>query len=162
MKIIIDAIRYFQDFYSDFNVQRALVTNKQLLNRFAFAANQNWTAFKGNKKVQLILRWVVESRLVSVLDEPPVGLIQQHVIIFCGLSFKTDVQTSFLVLISTHLIADIERKFWWVIFINCRRIPFLHENVDCFMQRNTENAIDEIFPWSIPCLLGRTSCVYNY
>ena len=77
---IIDAINYFQDFYADFNVQRAY----QLLNDLHLQPNQKLNSLsKGNKeKVQLIL----------VMNQS-VGLTQQRVIIFCGPLFKTDVQT---------------------------------------------------------------------
>ena len=68
---IIDAIRYFQDFYADFNVQRAY----QLLNDLHLQTKSKLNSLsKGNKeKVQLILVMSREADLY-VLDEPIGGV----------------------------------------------------------------------------------------
>ena len=68
---IVDAINYFQDFYADFNVQRAY----QLLNDLHLHPNQKLNSLsKGNKeKVQLILVMSREADLY-VLDEPIGGV----------------------------------------------------------------------------------------
>ncbi|AEH55277.1 ABC transporter ATP-binding protein [Streptococcus parasanguinis] len=136
---IIDAIRYFQDFYADFNVQRAY----QLLNDLHLQPNQKLNSLsKGNKeKVQLILVMSREADLY-VLDEPIGGVdpaARDYIL-------RTIIQNRRLnssVLISTHLIADIEQVLDEAIFINQGRI-LLHENTTV-MRNQYGKSIDEIF-----------------
>ena len=136
---IIDAIRYFQDFYADFNVQRAY----QLLNDLHLQPNQKLNSLsKGNKeKVQLILVMSREADLY-VLDEPIGGVdpaARDYIL-------RTIIQNRLpnsSVLISTHLIADIEQVLDEAIFINQGRI-LLHENTTV-MRNQYGKSIDEIF-----------------
>ena len=129
---IIDAIRYFQDFYADFNVQRAY----QLLNDLHLHPNQKLNSLsKGNKeKVQLILVMSREADLY-VLDEPIGDYILRTII--------QNRRPNSSVLISTHLIADIEQVLDEAIFINQGRI-LLHENTTV-MRNQHGKSIDEIF-----------------
>ena len=136
---ISDAISYFQDFYSDFNVQRAY----QLLNDLHLHPNQKLNSLsKGNKeKVQLILVMSREADLY-VLDEPIGGddpAARDYIL-------RTIIQNrrpNSSVLISTHLIADIEQVLDEAIFINQGRI-LLHENTTV-MRNQHGKSIDEIF-----------------
>ena len=102
---IIDAIRYFQDFYSDFNVQRAY----QLLNDLHLQPNQKLNSLsKGNKeKVQLILVMSREADLY-VLDEP-IGGVDPAARDYILRTIIQNRRPNSSVLISTHLIADIEQ-----------------------------------------------------
>ena len=136
---ISDAISYFQDFYSDFNVQRAY----QLLNDLHLHPNQKLNSLsKGNKeKVQLILVMSREADLYD-LDEPIGGddpAARDYIL-------RTIIQNrrpNSSVLISTHLIADIEQVLDEAIFINQGRI-LLHENTTV-MRNQHGKSIDEIF-----------------
>ena len=100
---IIDAIRYFQDFYADFNVQRAY----QLLNDLHLQPNQKLNSLsKGNKeKVQLILVMSREADLY-VLDEP-IGGVDPAARDYILRTIIQNRRPNSSVLISTHLIADI-------------------------------------------------------
>ena len=102
---IIDAIRYFQDFYADFNVQRAY----QLLNDLHLQPNQKLNSLsKGNKeKVQLILVMSREADLY-VLDEP-IGGVDPAARDYILRTIIQNRRPNSSVLISTHLIADIEQ-----------------------------------------------------
>ena len=120
---IIDAINYFQDFYADFNVQRAY----QLLNDLHLHPNQKLNSLsKGNKeKVQLILVMSREADLY-VLDEP-IGGVDPAARDYILRTIIQNRRPNSSVLISTHLIADIEQVLDEAIFINQGRI-LLHEN----------------------------------
>ena len=136
---IIDAIRYFQDFYADFNVQRAY----QLLNDLHLHPNQKLNSLsKGNKeKVQLILVMSREADLY-VLDEP-IGGVDPAARDYILRTIIQNRRPNSSVLISTHLIADIEQVLDEAIFINQGRI-LLHENTT--VMRNLHGkSIDEIF-----------------
>ena len=136
---IIDAIRYFQDFYADFNVQRAY----QLLNDLHLHPNQKLNSLsKGNKeKVQLILGMSREADLY-VLDEP-IGGVDPAARDYILRTIIQNRRPNSSVLISTHLIADIEQVLDEAIFINQGRI-LLHENTTV-MRNQYGKSIDEIF-----------------
>ena len=136
---IIDAIRYFQDFYADFNVQRAY----QLLNDLHLQPNQKLSSLsKGNKeKVQLILVMSREADLY-VLDEP-IGGVDPAARDYILRTIIQNRRPNSSVLISTHLIADIEQVLDEAIFINQGRI-LLHENTTV-MRNQYGKSIDEIF-----------------
>ena len=136
---IVDAIRYFQDFYADFNVQRAY----QLLNDLHLHPNQKLNSLsKGNKeKVQLILVMSREADLY-VLDEP-IGGVDPAARDYILRTIIQNRRPNSSVLISTHLIADIEQVLDEAIFINQGRI-LLHENATV-MRNQHGKSIDEIF-----------------
>ena len=136
---IIDTINYFQDFYADFNVQRAY----QLLNDLHLHPNQKFNSLsKGNKeKVQLILVMSREADLY-VLDEP-IGGVDPAARDYILRTIIQNRRPNSSVLISTHLIADIEQVLDEAIFINQGRI-LLHENTTV-MRNQYGKSIDEIF-----------------
>ena len=136
---ISDAISYFQDFYSDFNVQRAY----QLLNDLHLHPNQKLNSLsKGNKeKVQLILVMSREADLY-VLDEP-IGGVDPAARDYILRTIIQNRRPNSSVLISTHLIADIEQVLDEAIFINQGRI-LLHENTTVLRNQHGKS-IDEIF-----------------
>ena len=134
-----DAIRYFQDFYADFNVQRAY----QLLNDLHLLPNQKLNSLsKGIKeKVQLILVMSREADLY-VLDEP-IGGVDPAARVYILRTIIQNRRPNSSVLISTHLIADIEQVLDEAIFINQGRI-LLHENTTVLRNQHGKS-IDEIF-----------------
>ena len=136
---IVDAIRYFQDFYADFNVQRAY----QLLNDLHLLPNQKLNSLsKGNKeKVQLILVMSREADLY-VLDEP-IGGVDPAARDYILRTIIQNRRPNSSVLISTHLISDIEQVLDEAIFINQGRI-LLHENTTVLRNQHGKS-IDAIF-----------------
>ena len=136
---ISDAISYFQDFYADFNVQRAY----QLLNDLHLHPNQKLNSLsKGNKeKVQLILVMSREADLY-VLDEP-IGGVDPAARDYILRTIIQNRRPNSSVLISTHLIADIEQVLDEAIFINQGRI-LMHENTTVLRNQHGKS-IDEIF-----------------
>lgn len=136
---IVDAISYFQDFYADFNVQRAY----QLLNDLHLHPNQKLNSLsKGNKeKVQLILVMSREADLY-VLDEP-IGGVDPAARDYILRTIIQNRRPNSSVLISTHLIADIEQVLDEAIFINQGRI-LMHENTTVLRNQHGKS-IDEIF-----------------
>ena len=136
---ISDAISYFQDFYADFNVQRAY----QLLNDLHLHPNQKLNSLsKGNKeKVQLILVMSREADLY-VLDEP-IGGVDPAARDYILRTIIQNRRPNSSILISTHLIADIEQVLDEAIFINQGRI-LLHENTTVLRNQHGKS-IDEIF-----------------
>lgn len=108
-----DAFSFFQDFYADFNLNKA----QDMLQRLGIdPADRIKTLSKGNKeKVQLILVMSREAQLY-LLDEPIGGVdpAARDYILSTILSNYSETAT---VLISTHLIADVERVLDEIVFI---------------------------------------------
>ena len=136
---ISDAIRFFQDFYSDFNVARA----HKLLTDLQLRPEQRLRQLsKGNKeKVQLILVMSREADLY-ILDEP-IGGVDPAARDYILRTIIQNRRPNSSVLISTHLIADVEQVLDEALFINQGRI-MLHENTTV-LRNKYGKSIDAIF-----------------
>ena len=133
------AIDYMADFYADFDKNKAA----EMLMRFQLIENKPLKTFsKGmQEKVQLIL---VMSRAAKLylLDEPLSGIDPASRDTLLDIILKNYAENS-SVLLSTHLIYDVERIFDNVIFMNYGRI-LLSDSVDNIRQ-NTGKTVDEHF-----------------
>ena len=140
-----DVIEYFSDFYDNFDPEKA----KKLLKDLDLDINQKLSKMsKGmQEKVQLIL---VMSRNADlyILDEPLGGVdpaTRDYILDTILSNFSENAS----VIISTHLISDIERILDEVVFIDKGKI-ILHEDADVL--RNAEgSSIDEIFRRMFKC-----------
>jgi len=110
---VMECIRYFQDFYADFDYERAV----SMLQSLQVPANAVMkTLSKGTKeKVQLVLVMSRRARLY-LLDEPIGGVDPAARDYILGTILKNYSEES-TVLISTHLIADVEKVLDEFIFI---------------------------------------------
>ena len=132
-------VNYFKDFYADFREELAY----QMLERLDISPNRKLkTLSKGNKeKVCLILTMSRNAKLY-VLDEPIAGVdpaARDYVISTIINNYNPDAT----VLISTHLIADIEQVLDEVIFIQNGRV-LLQRTVDAIREENGKS-VDELF-----------------
>lgn len=138
--------KYFNDFYDDFDIEKAL---NMVSTMNIHPSHQIKTLSKGNiEKVQLAL---VMSRnaQIYILDEPIGGVdpASRDFIIETILSNFNEEST---MIISTHLIADIESILDEVIFINNGKI-FLQKDADEI--RSEHNiSIDKFFREEYKCL----------
>lgn len=109
-----DIIKFFQDFYSNFNVSKAY----EMLKRLNISPEDKLkTMSKGTKeKVQLILVMSREAELY-LLDEP-IGGVDPAARDYILNTIISNYSENATVVISTHLIADIEKVLDDVIFIN--------------------------------------------
>lgn len=134
-----DCIKYFEDFYADFDREKAesLLVDLQLDKGMRLSKMS-----KGmREKVQLVLVMSRNAKLY-VLDEPLGGVDPASRDYILSTILKNFNKDSTL-LISTHMIADIEKILDEVVFIDDGKIV-LHESTDVL--REKENAsIDEIF-----------------
>ena len=140
-----EVISYFEDFYDDFDSKKA----KKLLKDLDLDINQNLSKMsKGmQEKVQLVL---VMSRkaLLYILDEPLGGVdpaTRDYILDTILSNFNEEAS----VIISTHLISDIERILDEVIFIDKGKI-ILHEDADK-LRKKEKASIDEIFRRLFKC-----------
>ena len=138
-------IEYFEDFYNNFDSKKA----RKLLKDLDLDSTQKLSKMsKGmQEKVQLVL---VMSRKADlyILDEP-LGGVDPATRDYILDTILSNFNEGASVIISTHLIADIERILDEVIFIDKGKI-ILHS--DCDELRNKENgSIDEIFRRMFKC-----------
>ena len=138
-------IEYFSDFYDNFDSTKA----RKLLKDLDLDTNQKLSKMsKGmQEKVQLVL---VMSRKADlyILDEP-LGGVDPATRDYILDTILTNFNEGASVIISTHLITDIERILDEVIFIDKGKI-ILHQNADEL--RNKENSsVDEIFRRMFKC-----------
>ncbi|GAB6465815.1 ABC transporter ATP-binding protein [Bacillus cereus] len=120
-----DSIFFYRDFYKDFDIQKAVDTVAE----FKIPLEEKITALsKGMvEKLQIILTFSRKAKLY-VLDEPLGGidLISREHVLELILQFYREDCT---ILISTHLINEVENIFDEVIFLKDGEIV-LHENVE--------------------------------
>lgn len=138
-------IDYFNDFYSDFDKNKAF----EMLGRLNIQPKQKLKAMsKGTlEKVQLIL---VMSRNADVylLDEP-IGGVDPAARDYILNTIITNYNENGSIIISTHLIADIERILDDVIFIKGGNIV-LSSSVDEIREQNGKS-VDELFREVFKC-----------
>ena len=138
-------IKYFEEFYDNFDIEKAI----KLLNDLDLDINLKISKMsKGmQEKLQLVLVMSRNAELY-ILDEPLGGVdpATRDYILDTILSNFNDGAS---LIISTHLIADIERILDEVVFINNGKIVL----TSCADElRNKENAsIDEIFRRYFKC-----------
>lgn len=138
-------IEYFGNFYDDFDADKAIKLLKDLnLDTTQKLAKMS----KGmQEKVQLVL---VMSRkaLIYILDEP-LGGVDPATRDYILDTILTNFNEGASVIISTHLIADIERILDEVIFIDDGKI-ILQEETD-ELRRKENSSVDEVFRRMFKC-----------
>ena len=140
-----EVIQYFKDFYDDFSEEVAY----ELLKKLGINPNdQLKTLSKGMKeKVQLILVMSRKAQLY-ILDEPIGGVdpaARDYILDTILKNFNEDAS----ILISTHLISDIEKILDEVIFIKDGKIV-LHESCDQ-LRDESGKSIDGYFREEFKC-----------
>ena len=140
-----DILQMFEDFYPDFNRQKA----NEMLKDLDIDEKQKFkTLSKGTKeKVQLILVMAREAKLY-VLDEPIAGVdpaARDYILRTILRNYNPEAT----VIISTHLIADVEQIFDAVVFINKGEIN-LFETVDDVRLKHGKS-VDQLFREVFKC-----------
>lgn len=140
-----EVFKFFREFYNNFNLEKA----NSLLKDLNLDSNMRISKMsKGmQEKLQLILVMSREADLY-ILDEPLGGVdpaTRDYILNTILLNFKEGAS----ILISTHLISDVEKILDEVIFINNGEI-ILTSDTDSLRQK--ENiSIDEIFRRMFKC-----------
>ena len=136
---VTDILNFFCDFYEDFDRNRAA----DMLRRLGIEENERLGAMsKGTKeKVQLIMVMSRDAQLYC-LDEP-IGGVDPAARDYILQTIITNYNEHASVLISTHLIADIENVLDDVIFIQNGHIR-LHASVDEIREQEGKS-VDALF-----------------
>lgn len=134
-----DIISYFSDFYQNFDASRA----RDMLRRLDIDERQRLKALsKGTKeKVQLILVMSRKARLY-LLDEP-IGGVDPAARDYILNTIITNYDEQASIVLSTHLIADIEKVLDDVIFLAEGRVALV-SSVDEIREKNGKS-VDTLF-----------------
>ena len=132
-------VKYFADFYADFREELAF----EMLARLGISPDMRLkTLSKGNKEKICLILVMSRAAKLYVLDEPIAGVdpaARDYVISTIIQNYNPEVT----VLISTHLISDIEEILDEVIFLRQGQIV-LHKTVDAIREEN-DSSVDELF-----------------
>ncbi len=142
---VIEMVQYFQDFYPDFRLDRAY----DMLNRLQIPPNERLKNLsKGTKeKVQLILVMSRDADLY-ILDEPIAGVdpASRDYILH---TIVSNYNRNATILLSTHLIFDVENILDEVVFIKYGNI-ILQAGAEQIRQ-NEHKSIDRFFREVFAC-----------
>ena len=140
-----EAIDFFSDFYKDFNKDKAY----ELLKNLDLDKDQRITKMsKGmQEKLQLILVMSREADLY-ILDEP-LSVVDPATRDYILDTILTNFKEGASIIISTHLISDIERILDEVVFIDKGKI-ILQSEADT-LRKKEKSSIDEIFRRMFKC-----------
>ena len=136
----------FTDFYADFDRPRA----EEMLTELNIDLNAKLgTLSKGNQeKAQLVLVMSRKARLY-LLDEP-IGGVDPAARDYIINTIIANYDPSATVLISTHLIADVERVLDEFLFVNEGKI--VRQGVADEVREETGKSLDELFREEFKCL----------
>ncbi len=132
-------IKYFSDFYEDFRPALAY----EMLERLGIAKNSSLKSLsKGNKEKVCLILTMSRNASLYVLDEPIAGVdpaARDYVLS----TIINNYNPQATVLISTHLISDIEQVLDEVVFLQQGRVV-LHKTVDAIRAEH-DMSVDELF-----------------
>ena len=142
---VIELLNYFKDFYEDFRIDKA----KELIGKLNLDLNQKLkTMSKGTKeKVQLILVMSRKAKLY-ILDEPIGGIdpaARDYIINTILTNFSDDAS----LLISTHLISDLEKVLDEVIFLKNGKVVRCGSTDE--IRKETKLSINDLFREEFKC-----------
>ncbi|MBQ8184075.1 MAG: ABC transporter ATP-binding protein [Clostridia bacterium] len=138
----IDAVDYFNDFFKDFDKQKAL----EMIERFGLNPKQkSKTMSKGQQEKLLLSLTMSRDAELYILDEPMGGVDPATRSQILDFIMKNYAKTSTL-LISTHLINDLEDVFTHAVFLGNGKI-LLNDNVENILTdgKSIEDVFKEVF-----------------
>ena len=136
----------FQDFYQDFDRQRA----EQMLGALGIDPDARLkTLSKGNQeKVQLVL--VMSRRAKLYLLDEPIGGVDPAARDYILNTILSNYDPTATVLISTHLISDVERVLDEYLFLYQGKV--IRQGVADEVREQTGSSLDELFREVFKCL----------
>ena len=142
---VLELLNYFKDFYEDFRIDKA----KELIGKLGLDLNKKLkTMSKGTKeKVQLILVMSRKAKLY-ILDEPIGGIdpaARDYIINTILTNFSNDAS----LLISTHLISDLEKVLDEVIFLKNGKV--VRSGSTDEIRKETNMSINDLFREEFKC-----------
>lgn len=139
------AVDYFADFYADFDKNKAV----EMLKRFNLSMYQrNKTMSKGMQEKLLLTLAMARNAKLYVLDEPLGGVDPATRNAILDTILKNYSQDA-SVLLSTHLIYDVERIFDHIVMLGYGKV-IINDDVDNIRQESGKS-IEEVFKEVFRC-----------
>lgn len=140
-----ETIEFFEDFYEDFHRERA----EQMLANLGIDLDSKIKQLsKGTReKLQLVLVMSRDAK-IYLLDEP-MGGVDPAARDYILKTILTNYNENSSVIISTHLISDVEKVLDDVVFIK-NGVIVLHESVDNIREKN-KKSVDALFREVFAC-----------
>lgn len=138
-----DAIDYFADFYKDFDKEKAV----KMATDFNLDLKQKLkTMSKGQQEKLCLILVLCRNAKLYILDEPLGGLDPSSRAVILDLIMKNYAKNS-TIIISTHLINDVEKIFNRVLMINHGKV-IVNAHVDELRKhgKTVEEVFLEVFP----------------
>ncbi len=138
-----DAIDYFADFYKDFDKEKAV----KMATDFNLDLKQKLkTMSKGQQEKLCLILVLCRKAKLYILDEPLGGLDPSSRAVILDLIMKNYAKNS-TIIISTHLINDVEKIFNRVLMINHGKV-IVNAHVDELRKhgKTVEEVFLEVFP----------------
>ncbi|WP_434564907.1 ABC transporter ATP-binding protein [Thermoanaerobacterium thermosaccharolyticum] len=134
-----DAINFFKDFYADFDLEKS----KRLLDFMTLDENDKVTSLSKGMLEKLHLALVLSRNAKLYIFDEPLGGIDPNTREKIIDAIINNIREDSSMIISTHLVRDIERLFDDVVFISDGEIILKGNAEELRMERN--KSIDEIF-----------------
>ncbi|HHV74208.1 MAG TPA: ABC transporter ATP-binding protein [Thermoanaerobacterium sp.] len=134
-----DAINFFKDFYADFDIEKS----KRLLDFMMLDENDKVTSLSKGMLEKLNLTLVLSRNAKLYIFDEPLGGIDPNTREKIIDAIIDNIREDSSMIISTHLVRDIERLFDDVAFISDGEIILKGNAEELRMERN--KSIDEIF-----------------
>ncbi len=138
----IDAVNYFNDFFDDFNKEKAL----DMIKRFGLDLKQKSKSMSKGMQEKLLLSLTMSRDAdLYILDEPMGGVDPATRSQILDFIMKNYAGSSTL-LISTHLINDLEDVFTHAVFLGNGKV-LLNDSVENILQddKSIEDVFKEVF-----------------
>lgn len=139
-----DAIDYFADFYKDFDKEKAV----KMASDFNLDLKQKLkTMSKGQQEKLCLILVLCRNAKLYILDEPLGGLDPSSRAVILDLIMKNYAKNS-TIIISTHLINDVEKIFNRVLMINHGKL-IVNSHVDELRKhgKTVQEVFLEVFPY---------------
>lgn len=140
-----DAISLFVDMYKDFDCQKAT----DLMNRMEINKDVKIKELSKGMKEKFQLALVMSRKAKLYILDEPIGGVDPAARDFILDVILNNYEQDATILLSTHLISDIEKIFDEVIFLRKGEIVLHEDSEDLRMQRQA--SIDEIFREEFKC-----------
>ena len=142
---VYEAINYFSDFYDDFDHNKA----KKILKDLDLDINQKLSKMSKGMQEKVALVLAVSRKADLYIFDEPLGGVDPATRDYILDTILSNFNKNASVIISTHMISDIERILDEVIFIDKGKI-ILHDDSDK-LRKKEKATIDEIFRRMFKC-----------
>ena len=143
--MVSDCLEYFSDFYEDFDLARA----KEMLARLSIPMDRRLKALSKGTKEKMELVLVMSRRAKLYLLDEPIGGVDPATRDYILDTIIHNYEPTSTILISTHLISDVERVLDEFVFLK-EGVIMMHDLTDNVREQQGKS-LDELFREVFKC-----------